>query len=146
MKERHKVIPAAYVLLIRDVSTLLLRRFQTGYFDGYYSLPAGHVEEGETPTSCIIREAHEEVGITLGEEKLHLAHTLYRVQGMPPPYGRVDFFFTAETWESEPENREPEKCDDLRWFSLGDLPDNMVPEVKQAIEHFQRGVSYSEIR
>lgn len=122
-----------------------MRRFQTAYYDGYYSLPAGHVEENETCTDSIIREAHEEVGIILKKENLRFSHVLYRMHGIPAHYGRVDFFFAAETWDGEPKNREPEKCDDIGWFPLDRLPDNMVPEVRQAIESFRNDIFYSEM-
>ena len=57
MKTRHTNIPASYLVLFDHNKVLLLRRFNTGYEDGNYSLIAGHVEEGETFTKCIIREA-----------------------------------------------------------------------------------------
>lgn len=145
MKDRFKVIPAAYLLMVKEGEILLLRRFQTAYYDGCYSLPAGHVEENETCTDSIVREAHEEVGITLKKEDLRFAHILYRMHGIPAPYGRLDIFFTADKWVGEPKNMEPEKCDDIQWFPLGRLPENMVPEVRQAIESFQKGIFYSEL-
>ncbi|NQY54774.1 MAG: NUDIX domain-containing protein, partial [Campylobacteraceae bacterium] len=65
-------IPASYLILIRQNKILLLRRHNTGYQDGQYSTIAGHVEEGESFSQCIIREAKEEAGITLKsvEERL----------------------------------------------------------------------------
>lgn len=145
MKDRFKIIPAAYMLLVKDEKILLLRRFQTTYYDGYYSLPAGHVEENETCLTSIIREAHEEVGIALKQKNLRFAHVLYRMHGIPAPYGRVDFFFTADKWGGEPQNMEPEKCDDVQWFPLDRLPENIVPEVRQAIENFRKSVFYREM-
>jgi len=65
IKERYKITPASYLVLIEDNKILLQRRFNTGYEDGKYSLVAGHVDEGETFTEAIIREVKEEAGITL---------------------------------------------------------------------------------
>lgn len=121
------------------------RRYNTGYYDGYYSLPAGHAEAGETLREAMVRETQEEVGTLSRPEDFRLAHVLYRMSNIPAPHERVDFFFVVEHWGDEPKNSEPEKCDDLRWFSLNSLPENIVPEVKQAIEHFQNGIPYSEI-
>lgn len=145
MKDRFKVIPSVYLLLIRDGKILLLRRCNTGYYDGYYGLPAGHVEAGETLTEGMMREVAEEVGVVVRRVHLHLAHVLYRMSDIPAPHERVDFFFTIDTWQGEPKNMEPEKCDDIGWFPLHALPDNMVPEVRHAIERFQSGDSYSEL-
>lgn len=63
MNERHSNIPAAYLTLFRDNKVLLLRRCNTGYEDGNYSMVAGHVDQGETFTQAIIRESNEEAGI-----------------------------------------------------------------------------------
>ncbi len=57
---------------------------------------------------------------------------------------RMDFFFTVKDWSGEVTNCEPEKCDDLAWFDLSDLPTNTIPYIKSAIEHFQAGKMYSE--
>lgn len=42
-----------------------MRRRGSGYYDGWYSVPAGHVEAGELPVDRLVREAREELGITL---------------------------------------------------------------------------------
>ena len=41
---KHTIIPAVHLFLIREKSVLLARRFNTGYCDGNWSVPAGHVE------------------------------------------------------------------------------------------------------
>ncbi len=47
MKERHAIVCAAHLLLRREGEVLLARRFNTGWEDGNYSVPAGHVDENE---------------------------------------------------------------------------------------------------
>ena len=64
-KERLKAVPASYLVPIKDGKILLLRRLNTGYEDGKYSLPAGHVETGENFTQCVVREMKEEIGISI---------------------------------------------------------------------------------
>jgi len=68
MHQRHSIISAAYLLFFKENRVLLLRRLNTGYQDGSYSVPAGHVEEGESLLRCLIREAKEEVGLSLAAE------------------------------------------------------------------------------
>jgi ADP-ribose pyrophosphatase YjhB (NUDIX family) len=127
------------LLLIKGDKILLLRRFNTGWQDGNYSLPAGHLEMGETPTSGMMREGLEEIGITLHKEDLEMVHTMHRIHGY-----YIDLFFTAKKWEGEIVNKELNKCDDLNWFPLEDLPINIVPSVKSAIEQYKKGVHFSE--
>ena len=64
-KDRHKIIPATYVILRRGEEILMQRRLNTGYEDGNYGFVSGHVEKGETYRNAIIREAREEAGIIL---------------------------------------------------------------------------------
>lgn len=141
-KERFKVIPAVYLILIRDRKILLLRRQNTGFEDGNYSLIAGHVDENEGPTRAVLREAQEEAGIDIDRSKLQLAHVMYRKK---PEEERIDLFFIAEAWEGEPQNMEPEKCDDLKWFALDNIPQNTIPHVRDVIEkHIANKSVYSE--
>lgn len=133
-KERHKNIPASYLILCKDNKILLSRRYNTGYEDGMYSLVAGHVDSKETFTQCIIREAKEEAGIVLKAEDVSIAHIMHRNCCADEEYERVDVFFRTEKWEGEIVNREPHKCDDLSWFDLDNLPETLLPYVRKAIE------------
>ena len=143
-KTRNQSVPASYLTLIKDNKILLLRRFNTGYLDGQYSLPAGHVEQGESFSQCILREAEEEAGITIHPEDLKVAHIMHRNSGHAELNERIDVFFTAEKWNGEISNREPHKCDDLSWFDLDRLPENIIPYVEQAIDCIKNEIHYSE--
>ena len=123
---------------------MLLRRFDTGYEDGKYSMVAGHVDRGETFTQCIIREAKEEAGIVLKPEDLEVAHVMHRNSDTAENNERVDIFFVARQWQGEPQNNEPHKCDDLSWFNLDNLPDNIIPYIGQALESIKNKIYYSE--
>ncbi len=125
---------------MRNGNVLLMRRAKTGYRDGEYGLPSGHLESNETLRSGMVREVREETGIVLSEEHLVLATTLHRREDDD----RVDFYFTVSEWEGEPMNNEPDKCDAIAWFPLDKLPDNTIPYIRQAIECVEKGVMYSE--
>ncbi|MFC1629717.1 NUDIX domain-containing protein [Patescibacteria group bacterium] len=140
-KERFKVIASVYLVLIRDNKILLSRRYNTGYFDGYYSFPAGHLDGKETLKQGVVREVKEEIGIILDPADLELIHVMNRKM---PNNERVDFFFAIKKCHGEPKIMEPDKCDDLSWFKLNNLPQNIVPYIKQAIDSFQKNIIYSE--
>ena len=42
IKNRFKLIPSVHLFLVQGQNILLLRRFNTGYEDGKYSVIAGH--------------------------------------------------------------------------------------------------------
>lgn len=62
------------VLRNNDGAVLLHRRCNTGYMDGRYDLPSGHVEKGEPLLRAAVRELREETGVTVLEEDLRLWH------------------------------------------------------------------------
>ena len=140
-KERFKLIPSVYIILIKGNDILLLRRFNTGYEDGKYGLVAGHADGGETMTNAMIREAKEEAGIDLSLSNLSLALTMHRWCG---DHERIDLFFVANKWGGDIKNMEPNKCDDLSWFPIRKLPENTIPYIKVAIDCYERGDKYVE--
>jgi len=134
-------IPACYLVLIRNEKVLLLERQNTGFFDGHFSFIAGHVEEDESFTQGIIREAKEEAGIVLNKKDLKVAHIMHRDSDDSV---RVDVFFTTKSWSGEIVNREPHKCSRLEWFELKDLPENIIPYIGKALQFILEGEFYSE--
>lgn len=56
---------AAAVILRPDGSFLLGRRPPGGFYAGYWEFPGGKVEANETPHDALLRELHEELGITV---------------------------------------------------------------------------------
>ncbi|MCZ8319861.1 MAG: NUDIX domain-containing protein [Silanimonas sp.] len=137
---RFTLIPEAHLLLFKAGRVLLLRRHNTGYEDGNYSVVAGHVDGGETAREAMSREAREEAGLEIEAKELHLCHVIHR----RATEERVSFFFTAERWRGEPVNREPHKCSELAWYPAVALPSNVVPYVRHAIEQSLIKVPYSE--
>lgn len=140
----HTLIPAVYLIFWRDKKVLLLRRANTGYKDGQYSLPAGHVESGEPAIQAAVRECKEEVGLDVEADMLRLAHTMHRAGEDTTGMERIDMFFEVTGWHGEPINNEPHRCDELRWMSLNALPKNTVAEVRQALRKIASGEAYSD--
>jgi len=136
--ERHMEKVAVYFILIKDDEVLLLKRSNTGWQDGNYGLPAGHLEKDETILSGILREVKEEIGLDLKEDDIRFVHVMHRVSS------HMDVFFEATFNGDEPVNNEPEKCEHIRWFKTGELPENMVPSVRFAINNYINSVSFSE--
>jgi 8-oxo-dGTP diphosphatase len=140
--ERFKLISAVHLFLIKDGKILLLRRFNTGYEDGNYSVPAGHLDGNEVVTEAMIREALEEACVQIKPEDLKVIHVMHRKKS---DREGIDFFLTAKVWEGNIKIGEPNKCDDLSWFPLDDLPKNTVPYVRFAIQNYRDNIFYSEM-
>ncbi len=136
--ERLKLKIAVYIILIKDGKILLGRRFNTGWQDGNYGLPSGHLEPEESMMEALLRETREETGIQLKLEDVQFVHVMHRKSIY------IDFFFVSKDWMGDPQLMEKDKCDDMQWFSLDDLPENIVPSVKFAIENYTKGITFSE--
>ncbi len=140
---RHTIVPAVHLFLLKKNTILLARRFNTGFEDGKYSVPAGHVEKNETPFEAILREANEEIGINCIDVSTQFTQVMSRKN--PKEEGeRVDFFFICTKWSGNICNREPNKCDDLSWFALDQLPTNTIPYILFAVENYKKSIFYCE--
>jgi 8-oxo-dGTP pyrophosphatase MutT (NUDIX family) len=131
-----------HLLFFRADQVLLLRRFNTGYADGQYSVPAGHLDGGETVLAAAAREAKEEVGVEIEPGDMTFSTVMHRIEEVE----RVDFFVQVHQWRGEPFNAEPDKCDELCWGDVQRLPVNMVPYVRQALANHLAGIPFDEFR
>src|SRR4029077_20737182 len=97
-------------IIIRDGPNVLMGlRQNTGFADGMYHLPAGHLEDGETFVDGAIREAREELGIEIQLADLSLVHVMHHS-------GRLGLFFSVDRWVGTITNVEPDKCKELEWL------------------------------
>jgi 8-oxo-dGTP diphosphatase len=141
--QRYRSLVAVYAVVMNvQNKILLLRRANTGYRDGYYDMPAGHLEEGETLRHATLRELKEETGLQANEEDVEFIELLHRFS-----HDRVyvDVFFRINKWTGEAMIKETEKCDHMDWFSLDDLPEMIVPHQGRVIKDHAVGITYREI-
>ena len=132
LKERYRVIVDVHLFLLKKGQILLGQRQNTDFEDGKFHVPAGHLEEGETVIDALIREAREELGIIIKHEHVNFAHVMHHKSNG----GRTGLFFRVQEWEGEVQNIEREKCRELQWFDLNNLPENMVLYARQAIQQY----------
>lgn len=141
--DRFRTIIDVHLLLIRGREILLTQRRGTGYADGQWHMPSGHLEEGESATECAAREGCEETGLKIEPSSLQLVHTMHRGHGAEEP--RLGLFFTAAEWEGEPTNAEPHKCGAIGWFPLDQLPADMVPYPRAGLDNYLSFTPYAEL-
>ncbi len=127
---------AVHLLLVQDGKILMLRRYNTGYEDGNYSVVAGHIDGSEQLKTAMIREAQEEAGISISPDDL----TVVGVMHFREEEEYISFFLHTSSYSGEVVNREPHKCDDLSWFDINDLPPNTIPYVRRAIQNYRDGI------
>ncbi|WP_105614627.1 NUDIX hydrolase [Vallitalea okinawensis] len=140
-KERFVMPVAVHLFLMKEDEVLLLRRYNTGYEDGNYSVVAGHVDGNEDFITAMIREAKEEAGITIERQNMIPVQVMHRKKDHEE---RIDYFLVANQWQGDIVNMEPNKCDELKWFNVKDLPKNIIPYIKWGLDNYQQGVQFSQ--
>lgn len=139
-KEREKFSITVALMLIEEHKVLLMKRSNTGYMDGYYGMIAGHVEEDESLSKAVIREAYEEVGISIKEEDVSVVCMVRKVA----EDSYFNYFLTVKKYEGIPIIKEPHKCEELIWCDIDCLPENTIEAEKRAIYNYVHSISFDE--
>lgn len=139
-KHRSGASVNVYLILMKDEDVLLHLRQNTGYLDNHYGLIAGHVEDGESATAAIIREAYEEAGIEIVPSALKVVHVMHRQTNRL----NIDVFFECREFRGQVTNKEPEKCKAQNYFPLKHLPVNTIDYIQIALQSIAENNFYSE--
>ncbi len=140
-KKHFLFLVAVHAFFIKDGKILLLQRAHTNYMDGFFSVPAGHVDGGENIFDALKREVIEEIGITITSQ-LSPVHVMHRL--IAKDEERIDYFFLIEEWSGVPSNIEDTKCSQLLWSELTNLPDKTIPYIRFALSEVMKKNVFSE--
>ena len=143
MTERVKFNASVSFLVERDRQFLLFYRTD-GYFKGgWWVLPAGHIELGETASQTAIREAKEELDIDVDAKDVSFAHVVHNLVGENK---RMDFYFVIKKFKGKIKNMEPDSCAKMEFFNQDNLPpiEKIAPTTLQALRNIWNNNYYSE--
>lgn len=128
MKEIFK--SAVHIIIIKNDKILLQKRKGSKLWPGYYALPAGHIDEGENQYEALVREAKEELGIDINLNQINnsyvvLRRNFFKIDGKQlEPY--IDYYFEINDYIGVPTIMEKNKCDELIWSSIDNLPEPFI--------------------
>lgn len=127
--QRPKVGLGVYIL--NDQCELLLLRRKGAHGANTWCPPGGHLEFGESFEECAKKEAKEESDLDVDDLKLiKVTNDVFREEGKH----YVTLAMCARSHKGEPKIVEPEKCDEIRWFALNNLPEPLFIPVKNYFE------------
>lgn len=128
-------------MIIQNEQGKILIGKRKGSHSPYYSIPGGHLENGETFEEAARKEIIEETGLTL--QNLHivaLTNNLRTYQESGKHYVSVTFLCTD--FKGVPKVMEPEKCESWGWYELNDLPQPHFDASEMAIDCFRKEQIY----
>jgi len=128
------------VIIQNEHGQVLIGR-RKGSHSPYYSIPGGHLENGETFEVAARKEIMEETGLTL--HNLHivaLTNNLRTYRESGKHYVSVTFLCTE--FEGVPKVMEPEKCESWGWYEMNHLPQPHFDASEMAVKCFRKKQIY----
>jgi len=128
------LVGAAVLLLDQQSRLLMMKRSDIGC----WGIPGGGAEPGEAMEDVAKREAFEETNLRIGEMSLFGvfsgAQLYYKYPNGDEVYN-VSIVYLSQDWQGRIElNHEHSEW---KWFSAGDIPEDLSPPIKPVIEKFK---------
>lgn len=135
-------------LIIKQEDKILLFFRNDGFFSyggGWWVIPAGHIEHGETAVEAVVREAKEELDIDILPEDIEFVHIMSNLASKTEGF---DFFFVVKKYSGTLRNCEGDKCVEMRYMSQEEIKNtkNIVTTTNIALNAIIDGKVYSECK
>lgn len=106
-------------VIITKGSRLLLLRRQGVHGSGTWSTPGGHLEYGESPEHCAIREANEETKVKVESVEFRgVTNDFFEAEGKH----YLTVWFEAKHWSGNAVVAAAHEMSEVGWFGWDDLP------------------------
>ena len=141
MEERHVSKIVVDLLLERkneNTGKKEILMMLANYLGNMYDLPGGHLEPNEDLYDAMNREAKEELGIEIEREDMQIIHIYHHYEK-----DLLKFVFKVKKFKNKIQNLEPEKCKELKWIEIENLPDNTLSGIRRELEYIKAKKSYS---
>ena len=107
------------VIIDVDSEVLLMKRINV-HGAGTWSTPGGHLEFGETPEACAIRETEEETSVKI--QNVRFRGITNDVFG-PEDKHYITIWMAGDYVSGEPRVNAPGEGSEVGWFPWSDLPE-----------------------
>ena len=153
-QEIYKAPAAALLCLLREIDgqtqILLQKRGEGIWAAGWWDAAAGgKADEDESIVQCLVREAQEEIGVSIDPVDIEFVHVQHgkngganKIPSKIPIF--FNFFFFVRKWTGTPKICESDKCDALEWFDIDNLPENTISNRVAGINAYKNGIHFGE--
>jgi len=109
------------LIIIKDNQVLLVKR-KGSHGAGTWSTPGGHLEFGESPEQCAIREAQEETNVAVTDVRFKaVTNDVFEAEGKH----YITIWMQAKFAASNPIINAEDEVADIGWFSWDALPQSL---------------------
>ncbi|HEY7415955.1 MAG TPA: NUDIX domain-containing protein [Ktedonobacteraceae bacterium] len=106
-------------VIVRNGDCVLLLKRQNSHGDGTWSMPGGHLEYGESPQACAIREVEDEVGVQITDPTfLTITNDIFAHEGKH----YVTIWIEGKYVSGEARVNSPREMSEVGWFPWNALP------------------------
>jgi 8-oxo-dGTP diphosphatase len=121
-------------LILEKQGRVLLVQRKGAHGEGTWSTPGGHLEFGETPAQCAIRETTEEVGVeAVNPSFVAITNDIFLQEGRH----YITIWMKTENYTGEPVIAAKREVAEIGWFEWGSLPDPLFLPLQNLLK--QRG-------
>lgn len=141
-KDPEKVVKVGVGVLIQNALGHILLGLRTGsHAAGEWGAPGGKLEFGDTILRTAEKETFQETSLRVAA--IRIICVCEEMRYIPSDGTHfVDIGVLAHYNGGEPQIMEPEKCLEWRWFSIKDLPPNLMESTDYMIRNFRDGTFY----
>lgn len=119
-------------IIVRDGKLLLIKR-KLEPFKGYWALPGGHVDFGETVENAVTREVKEETNLTVTKMKLHGVYSNPKRH----PNQSVAISYITDT---EGNTKAGDDALEFKFVPLSEIPDNLAFDHNRILDDYVKSV------
>lgn len=130
MQGNDTIVRVGVAVILMKNNKVLLGKRKGSHGAGFWALPGGHMEFGETVAQTAKRELIEETGIAVKQVTLGP----YTNDFMPKENKHYITLFAIAKTTGEPILKEPEKCAGWQWFAWDNLPKPLFLPVKHLLK------------
>ena len=128
-------------VIIQNSKGEILIGKRKGSHSPYYSIPGGHLENGETFEEAAIKEVFEETNLKIKNPAfVCVTNNLKTYKEVNKHYVSINMY--TNEFEGHCKVMEPEKCEEWIWCDINEIPNPQFDASEFAIECFKENKSY----